>query len=475
MSEIRFEVCVVGAGAAGLSVAAGCAQLGLSTALIEHGAMGGECLNTGCVPSKALLAVAKRVHAAAAPAMAGLLDGTPTIDFAGVKDGVRGVIDAIAPNDSAERFSGLGVAVLRGTARFTDAHTLTVGTNRVRARWIVLATGSRPAIPPIEGLDADTVLTNETIFGLRDKPDHLFILGGGPIGLEMAFAHRRLGVPVTLIERGTILPRDEPDLVAVLRDTMQDEGITILEHASVVSVAQSPGSVAATVHQGNEITVVTGSHVLVATGRTPAIASLDLDAAGIASTAGGITVDARLRTNLRHVFALGDVIDGPRFTHVAAHQAGVVVRNIAFRLPAKVDYRALPWVTYADPELAHVGLTEAAARAQHGDRVRVLSVPLARNDRAVAERRTAGALKVIVGRGGRLLGASILAPAAGEMIGLWCLALSRRLTLKAVADLMLPYPTLSETAKAAASDYYGPTLFSRPTRRLVRALGWLAR
>ena len=394
--------------------------------------------------------------------MAGLLDGTPKIDFAGVKEGIRSVIEKIAPNDSAERFAGLGVTVLRGTARFADAHTLGVGADRVRARWIVLATGSQPTILPIPGLDVDAILTNETIFGLRERPSHLLILGGGPIGVEMAFAHRRLGVPVTLIERGTILPRDEPDLVAVLRDTMQDEGITILEHGSVVSVAHRPGSVAATVQQGREITIVTGSHVLVAAGRTPAIASLDLDAAGIVSTAGGITIDARLRTNLRHVFALGDVIDGPRFTHVAAHQAGIVVRNIAFRLPAKIDYRALPWVTYADPELAHVGLTEAAARAQHGDRVNVLRVPLSRNDRAVAERRTAGALKVVVGRGGRILGASILAPAAGEMIGLWCLALSRKRARQGqVAEPFCWWAQAMPTSRCCAPSRSSPSQGSR--------------
>lgn len=469
------DVCIVGAGSAGLSVAAGCAQLGLSTALIEQGAMGGECLNTGCVPSKALLAAAKRAHAATAPAMAGLGGGAPTVDFGAVKDGVRSVIDTIAPHDSAERFEGMGVTVLRGTARFENARALTVGDDRVRARWFVLATGSRPAIPVIPGLDVASILTNETIFGLRDKPDHLLIVGGGPIGVEMAVAHRRLGVPVTLIERGTILPRDEPDLVEDLRQAMRDDGITLLEQASIVSVVHGPGSIAATVQRGRDTMIVTGSHCLVATGRAPAIAPLNLEAPGIASTAGGITVDARLRTNLRHVFALGDVIDGPRFTHVASYQAGIVVRNIAFRLPAKVDYRALAWVTYTDPELAHVGLTEAAARVQHGRNVSVLTVPLARNDRAVAERRPAGSLKVVVGRGSRILGASILAPSAGEIIGLWCLALNRKLTLKAVADLMLPYPTLGETAKAAASDYYKPALFSRPTRRLVSALGWLPR
>ncbi len=476
MTDRRCDVCVVGAGAAGLSVAAGCAQLGLATVLVEHGAMGGECLNSGCVPSKALLAAAKRVHAATAPVMPGLTDGAPAVDFDAIKDGLRGVIDAIAPQDSAERFEGLGVVVLRGTARFVDARTIAVGPERVRARWFVLAAGSRPAIPPIPGLDAGAVLTNETIFGLRDRPAHLLILGGGAMGVEMAIAHRRLGVPVTVVERGTILPRDEPELVAPLRDAMRADGVTVLEHAAVQGVAHAPGRVALTVEQGGGTRVVTGSHCLVAAGRVPAVAALDLEAAGIASTARGVTVDARLRTSRHHVFALGDVIDGPRFTHAAGYQAGIVVRNIAFRLPARVDYRALPWVTYADPELAQVGLTEAEARARHGSRVSVRTVPLARNDRAVAERRTAGLLKVVtVGRGARVLGASILAPAAGEMIGLWCLAVDRKLGLGAVARLILPYPTFGEVAKTAASDHFRPTVFGPAARRLVGALARLPR
>jgi len=475
LTDRTCDVCVVGAGSAGLSVASGCAQLGLDTVLIEHGTMGGECLNTGCVPSKALLAAAKRVHAATAPAIAGIGNGEPAVDFGAVKDGLLDVIATIAPHDSAERFEDLGATVLRGTARFRDAQTITIDSDTVRARWFVLATGSRPAMPDIPGLDPDSILTNETIFGLRDKPDHLVILGGGPIGIEMAVAHRRLGVQVTLIERSTILPHDEPELVEVLRTTLRDGAITILEHAAIRRVAHGPGSIAVTMEWQGETTIVTASHCLVATGRVPAIDALNLEAAKIDSTAAGITVDARLRTSQLHIFALGDVIDGPRFTHVAGYQAGIVVRNLAFRLPAKVDYSALSWVTYADPELAHVGLTEAAARKRHGRRVTVQTVPLARNDRAVAERRTSGLLKVVVGRRGRILGASILAPAAGEIIGLWCVAVSRKLTLKAIADLMLPYPTLGEIAKTAATDYFSPKLFSTTTRRVVRALDRLPR
>lgn len=470
MTPRRCDVCVIGAGSAGLSVAAGTSRLGLDTVLVERGSMGGECLNTGCVPSKALLAVAKRRHASTSAAMPGLGTGEPSVDFDAVKDGLRDVIDTLAPHDSVARFESLGVTVLRGTAVFLDTDTIAVGPERIRARWFVLATGSRPAVPPIPGLDPASVLTNETIFSLRAPPRRLVILGGGPVGVEMALAHRRLGIPVALIERHAILPRDEPELVAALRSMLVAEGIDILEHATVTRVDHAPGCTTLAVERDGRSEPIAGSHLLVATGRVPATEGLGLEAAGIAFGPAGIAVDARLRTSRRHILALGDVIDGPHFTHAAGYQAGIVVRNLAFRLPARVDYRALPWVTYTDPELAHVGLTEAEARARHGRRVTVEIVPLSRNDRAVAERQTDGLLKVIVGRGGRILGASLLAPAAGEAIGLWCLAIGRKMNLKAVAELILPYPTFGETAKAAAGAYYAPRLFSAATRRIVAAL-----
>lgn len=472
MSRLTTDVCIIGAGAAGLSVAAGTAQLGLKTILVERGKMGGECLNVGCVPSKALLAAAKLAHTAGSKQIAGVAGTQPTVDFACVKEGVDRVIATIAPHDSVQRFEQMGVRVLRDSARFRSARTLEVGEDIIEARSFVIATGSRPVIPKIPGLDPSLALTNETIFKLREKPDRLVIVGGGPIGIEMAVAHRRLGAAVTVIELAKILPHDEPDLVETLRCVLREEDIALLEDAQIASIRHTPGAVEVHVRHDGRHEVVAGSHLLVATGRAALTGDLQLDAAGIESNAKGIVVDDRLRTRQRHVFALGDVIDAPHFTHVASYQAGIVVRNLAFRLPAKVDYDALPWVTYSDPELAHVGLTEARARERHG-RITVQNVSLARNDRAIAERRTTGSIKVVVGARGRVLGASILAPGAGEMIGLWCLAIKRKLTLRAVADLMLPYPTLGEIGKAAASQHYAPTLFGSGTRTLVRALQWL--
>src|SRR5258708_11145466 len=406
--------------------------------------MGGECLNSGCVPSKALLAAGKAAHRFEAIDIAGVSSVAPDLDFAAVKKGVRAVIDAIAPHDSVARFEQFGVTVLRESARFVDARTVAVGSGTVRARWFVIATGSRAVIPLITGLDPFKILTNDTIFDLRDKPDHLVIIGGGPIGIEMAVAHRRLGARVTVIERYSILPHDEPELVKTLRGLLRLEGISVLESAEIASIEHTNEGVVVHVNRDTRDEAVSGSHLLVAAGREPVLEDLRLDAAGIAHDRKGIVVDGRLRTSRRHIFALGDVIDAPHFTHVAGYQAGIVVRNLAFRLPAKVNYDALPWVTYADPELAHVGLTEAQARKRYGNKVSVQRVPLESNDRAVAERRTMGAIKIVVGSRGRILGASILAPAAGEMIGLWCLAVKRKLTLKAIADLMLPYPTMGD-------------------------------
>ncbi|GJD48068.1 Mercuric reductase [Methylobacterium crusticola] len=465
---LACDVCVIGAGSAGLSVAAGTSRLGLRTVLVEEAEMGGDCLNRGCVPSKALLAAARA--AGPGPAIPGVAAPAAAVDFAAVADGVADVIAAIAPHDSAARFEGLGATVLRGRARFLEPRTLRIGRQVVRAARSVIATGSRPAIPAIPGLDPARVLTNATLFGLRERPAHLLILGGGPVGIEMAQAHRRLGCAVTLVQRRTILPRDEPDLVAILRARLEREGVRLVEHAAVARVAHGLDEVVLTLERGGAQERLAGSHLLVAAGRQANVEDLGLDAAGVAYGPEGIAVDRRLRTSRRGLFALGDVVaGGPRYTHAAGYQAGIVVRNLAFRLPARVEYRALPRVTYTDPELAQVGLTEAEARAR-GEVVTVLTQPLSRNDRAVAERRPEGAVKLVAGRRGRILGAAILGPAAGEVIGLWCLAIAQGLSLRAVSGTILPYPTIGEAARAAAGAYYAPALFGPRTRRLVDLL-----
>ncbi|WP_232478408.1 dihydrolipoyl dehydrogenase family protein [Roseomonas rosulenta] len=460
---LHADLCIIGAGSGGLSVAAGAAQMGAAVVLVEKHRMGGDCLNTGCVPSKALLAAAHAAQAVRDGDVFGVVAPVSVIDFARVHAHVQGVIGAIAPHDSVERFEGLGATVIQAAARFTGPAEVEAGGQRIRARRFVVATGSRAALPPVSGLTDTPYLTNETVFDLTTRPEHLIVLGGGPIGIEMAQAFRRLGAAVTLLERAAILPKDEPEAVAVVRGALLRAGIDLREQAAVGAVRPVADGVEVELGDGARIE---GTHLLVAAGRAPNIADLGLAEAGIATTPRGITVDAGLRTTNRSVYAIGDVAGGPQFTHIAGYHAGIVIRNALFGLPAKVDYAALPWVTYADPELAHAGLTEAEA-LKAGHVVSTLTQPLSGNDRAQAERATEGLIKVVLGRGGRILGATIVAPHAGEMIGMWGLAIHQRLKIGAVAASIAPYPTISEISKRAAGGFYTPRLFGARTRRFV--------
>lgn len=458
------DLCVIGAGSAGLSVAAGAAQMGARTVLIEKSKMGGDCLNTGCVPSKSLLASAHAASVFRHGHRLGLASQEPTIDFARVHGHVQGVIASIAPHDSEERFRGLGVDVIRAPARFIDRRTVEAGGRRIRARRFVIATGSRAAVPAIAGLEAVPFLTNETLFDLTLRPSHLAIIGGGPIGVEMAQAFRRLGSSVTVVARHRLLPRDDDDAVAIVRARLQDDGVEIFENTGIARVEQGPTVV---LRIGGGETRLDVSHILVAAGRAPNIDDLGLGEAGVATGSQGIVVDAGLRTANRRIYAIGDVAGGLQFTHVASYHAGIVVRNALFRLPARARHATIPWVTYCDPELAHVGLTEADARSTHGA-VRVVSAALGDNDRARAERLGDGFLKAVVGRRGRILGCTIVAPHAGDLLQPWVLAVSGKLKIGDLAAMVAPYPTLGEMTKRAAGGYYTPMLFSDRTRAIVR-------
>ncbi len=464
---IAADVCVIGAGSAGLSVAIGAAQFGARTVLIEAGRMGGDCLNTGCVPSKALLAAAARAQAVREADRFGITAGPPQIDFAAVMDHVGRAVAAIAPTDTADRFRALGVTVLAGRARFVGRRTVAVDEAwRVEAKYIVLATGAEPAIPAIPGLDTVPYLTSETIWANRRCPRHLVILGGGPIGIEMAQAHRRLGADVTIVEAGRALGREDPELAAVLLARLRQEGVAIREDRAVAAAAATADGI---VMRLADDTVLEGSHLLVATGRRPRLEGLGLEAAGIAHGPAGIAVDDRLRTTNPRVFALGDAAGGLQFTHVAGHQAGLVLRNMLFRLPARYRPERMPRVTYGDPELACVGLGEAEARARHGT-IRILRSGFGENDRARAEGAPDGLVKLIADRRGRLLGAGIVGPGAGEMIAPYVLAIERRLKLGALAGSVMPYPTRSEAGKRAAGAFFLPMLFSERAKRMVRFL-----
>jgi pyruvate/2-oxoglutarate dehydrogenase complex dihydrolipoamide dehydrogenase (E3) component len=468
----RFDLCVIGGGSGGLSVAAGAVQMGASVALVERGRMGGDCLNFGCVPSKALLAAGRAALGARQSERFGIVAGVRPVDGKRVHDHVHGVIAAIAPHDSVERFEGLGVTVIRDHARFIAPDEIETGGRRIRARRFVIATGSSPEVPAIPGLDALPFLTNETIFDLQDVPARLLVVGGGPIGVELGQAFRELGAGVTVIEQGTILPRDDPELVSVVRMRLGALGVVLHESAKLAAVRGVGGALVATVARDGTERHLEATHILVAVGRRPTIDGLDLDVAGVAYSPDGITVDRRLRTTNRRIFAVGDVVGGPRFTHVGGYQAGIVLRNVLFRVPAKVDYRSIPHVTYTHPELAQVGPTEVQARAVHRD-VNVLRASFCENDRAQAERSTDGLVKILTDRRGRVLGAGIVGPSAGELIQTWVLAMSRRLRVGAVATMVAPYPTLGEANKRAAGSFYAPKLFSERTRAIVRLLARL--
>ncbi|MEG9861571.1 MAG: FAD-dependent oxidoreductase [Parvularculales bacterium] len=470
---IKCDICVIGGGSGGLSVAAGATQMGAQTVLIEKGRMGGDCLNYGCVPSKALIAAGKHAHAMTSGEPFGVIPQSPQVDFSRVHNHVHSVIGAIAPHDSVERFEGLGVQVIQETARFTGPKTVQAGYYEIRARRFVIATGSSARVPPIPGLSDVSYFTNETIFDNKTIPGHLITIGAGPIGCELSQAYKRLGAQVSLLDAVKALPKDDPELTTFVLDSLRCDGISIMESVAINKVEKTSEGIRIMCTHQNKEHIIDGSHVLVAAGRKPNIDGLDLEAAGINYTPTGIKVDARLRTTNRRVFAIGDVAGGLQFTHVASYHAGIVIRNALFRLPAKANHDTVPWVTYTDPELAHVGLTEAQANDAGHKNINVLRWPYEENDRARAERATEGLVKVVTGSKGRILGVSIVGTQAGELIQPWVLALTNKLGIRAMAGFISPYPTLGEVNKRIAGSYYTPTLYSPRTKRVVKMLGRL--
>lgn len=452
MNRIKTDICVIGAGSGGLSVAAGAVQMGASVVLLEGHKMGGDCLNYGCVPSKALL------HA-----------GHSGMGWDVSHDHVRETIATIAPHDSVERFEGLGVKVIRDFGKFISRNEVQAGDTIIQARRFVIATGSAPFVPPIPGLDQVPHLTNEQIFDLDNKPDHLLIIGGGPIGLEMAQAHRRLGCEVTVIEGAKALGKDDPEMAAQVLTALRDEGIAIEEEALAAGVRGRDGAIEVEVKDGR---VFKGSHLLVAVGRSPNIRNLGLEHAGVETNRAGVVVDDGLRTTNRKIYAIGDVAGGLQFTHVAGYHAGIIIRSMLFGLPSKAHTHHIPWATYTSPELAQVGLTEAQAKDHHGDRVEVARFDFAGNDRAIATGQAKGLIKVMVVKG-RPVGVSIVGPGAGEMITLWSLALANKLKMSQIAGMIAPYPTMAEVSKRAAGAYFSPRLFDNPT--VKRVVGFVQR
>jgi pyruvate/2-oxoglutarate dehydrogenase complex dihydrolipoamide dehydrogenase (E3) component len=471
--QIKTDICVIGAGAAGLAVAMGAAALGAPVVLIEKGRMGGTRLNAGGIPSMAMIAAGRRVEAARGGAPFGIETPRPEVEFDRVNDHIHRVIGAIAPNDSPERLTGLGVRVIEGEARFRDTRTVVVGPAddvklEVRARRFVIATGSRPAVPAISGIDQSAYLTNETVFEVRERPKHLIVIGGDPVGLELAQAFRRLGSEVTVLDPGQPLQREDAECAAVVLDALAREGVTIRSGVRVERVRRLRQRVEV-VLAGDTEESIQGTDLLIAAGREPNVASLGLEAARIKHQPGGIVVNKRFGTTNKRVYAIGDVIDAPRFSHVAGHHAALLIRHLMFWLPVNRAIDVLPRVTFTDPELAHVGLTDIDARREHGA-IRVLRWPYRDNDRAQAERRICGYIKVVTDAKGLILGTTVVGASAGEQIAAWTLAINHGLDIRAFADMIVPYPTYMDIGKRAAATFFAPRLPTSWGRRLLNLL-----
>ncbi len=451
MNKTEFDICVIGAGAAGLVIAAGGTSLGAKVALVEKHKMGGDCLHYGCIPSKTLLQSARVVHTMTHADKFAIPSHTPSTDISAVMERVASVIKSIEPHDSPERFRELGVDVILGAGQFTDSHTFTVNGRDIQARHFVIATGSRAAIPAIRGIEDTPYLTNEEVFDLREAVDSLIVIGGGPIGIEMAQAFGRLGSKVYLVQRGPqILPREDPDMAEVVAKQLQQEGVQLLTEHSPARVEGTKTDIRLTLLDpaGNEKTI-NATHLLVATGRQPNLEKLALEKANINLKNGRIITDARLRTSNKRIFAAGDVVGGPQFTHMAEHHAGVVLRNTIFRLPAKVETKVIPWATFSDPELARVGLSETEAR-QQGVRHKVYRFPFQDMDRAKADGTTEGFAKIITNPKGKLLGAAIVGPHAGELIHEYVLAIAKGMTAADLSSVIHIYPTLAQINRRVA-------------------------
>lgn len=461
------DICVIGAGSGGLSVAAAAAAFGVSVVLLEKGKMGGDCLNYGCVPSKAMIAAGKIAETFRQSEKFGIKPQEPEVDFQKVHDHVHGVIAAIAPNDSVERFTGLGVKVISEAGYFQDKKTVVAGKYEIKARRFVVSTGSSAFVPPIPGIEAVPYFTNETLFEATERPEHLVVIGGGPIGMEMAQAHRRLGSKVTVIEMFTAFGKDDPELTSIALDEIRREGVDIREKTKTVRfLPGAENGIEVIVEKDGKEETIAGSHILLATGRAPNVSGLDLEKAGIEYSRKGIVVDAKMRTTNKRVYAIGDVAGGLQFTHVAGYHAGLVIRSILFRMGAKEKTNIIPWVTFTDPEVSHVGLGEEAAREQHKD-IKILRWPYVENDRAQAERKTTGLIKVITNKKGKILGATIVGQNAGEMINIWALAVTQGMKVGAMTGYIPPYPTMTEIGKRASTEYYKPSLQNPWLRRVI--------
>lgn len=470
---LKPDLCVIGAGAGGLSVAAGASQMGANVVLLEGHKMGGDCLNVGCVPSKSILAAAHRAQflRQGRPDM-GIISKGVDVNMKAIHEHIHSVIETISHHDSVERFEGLGVHVIQEYGRFNSPTEVQAGNNIIRAKKFVIATGSVPVIPPISGIENVNHYTNENIFDLTVLPDHLIVIGGGPIGCELAQAFRHLGSQVSLLSLSPILMHDDPDIVGVARQKLVEDGINLYEETQTDKIKETSEEITVEIILKNKTKkAITGSHILIAAGQQAALDKLNLENANVKTDSKGIIVDSGMRTSNKKIFAIGDATNTYQFTHIAGYQAGIVIQRALFKMPAKANYDTLPWVTYTDPEVANVGMNENMARKILGEgKFEVLKWPYKDNDRAQSERETEGFIKVIIKQNGEILGATIVGKNAGELLLTWSLAITKKMKVKDIAQLIAPYPTISEISKRAAGSYFTPKIFSPKVRKIVKFL-----
>lgn len=464
--NLKYDFAIIGAGSGGLTFAAVASQLGHKVALIEKGKMGGDCLNYGCVPSKALLAAAKKIKSAKEAEKYGV-KSSGKVDFKKVKEHIQSTINTIAPHDSQERFESLGADVFREHASFINHNTLKVGNQKIEAKKIIISTGSSPAVPPIKGIEESGYLTNETIFDLEELPEHLAIIGGGPIGCEMAQAFSNLGSQVTLLETApSILSKDNSEAAQTIHKHLSKGGANIINNANIINILQNKIKL-----KSEEIKF---SHILIAAGRKPNIYNLNLEAAGIEFSNTGIHTNNKMQTTNKHVYAIGDCTGKHPFTHMAGAQASIVIQRLLFgNMLASQNENAVPWVTYTDIELAHVGMNKEQAKSKYGvDNIKVTTRDFDKNDRAQAEGNTEGFISIITKKNGQVLGADIVGQNAGEIINQWTPLIHNKAKIKEVLKSIYPYPTLSESNKHLASGYYEKIFYSKTTQKISQ---WLFR
>ncbi|HMB89751.1 MAG TPA: FAD-dependent oxidoreductase [Rhodothermales bacterium] len=473
-----FDMIVLGGGAAGLTAAGISASFGAKTLIIERHKLGGDCTWTGCVPSKTLLKAAKVAHQMRHASHYGLTDQDPDFDFGAMMDHLRSVRQEVYKDaDAPSIFEEMGVEVRHGEAQFLDEHTLALDSEKetiqITGRYFIIAAGARPSVPPIDGLADVPYLTSETLFEITEQPRHLAIIGGGPIGTEMAQAFRRFGTRVTVIDQAEgILQKDDPELTEMLQQVLVDEGIAYVFKANVQKVTHSDGQMAIQVKQDGQQQTIEADTLLLATGRRPNLDTLDLDAAGVAYTANGITINDHCRTNQQHIYAVGDVTGRYQFTHMSEHMAKVAASNALYKLPLKIDTKQVPWCTYTDPELAHVGAREKELQ-DNGTSYHTYRFPYTKVDRAITEGETTGLIKVFAKKwSGKILGATILGAGAGDLICEYAVAMKNGVTLREIADTIHPYPSYGLAARRAADQWYVQKQSTTLVRMMQKLFGY---